>query len=325
MADPTNKQRALLEKLLASPFTLDRIVPYLQRCSHIETARFFLRHLARSDLNPLKSSPANIDYFLVEKTFEGLAKERKGDAVYFTILEALHHHRRPIGDIARQLLGLLRGLSRLKEHASTIQHLMNSSVSVSPDMLAAELSRISRSDAALAFAILRDQQMSSRGRALLACCEDLMVALVDNPGLHPDDLFTLVKRDRQLLSRSPPARVRLVNRMASGFAHAAHLNPRVAFRYVYGCYAFLKRTSSPLTANISRALTHAAITRPLLEGQWVSTMKLRFVLGVVRQLEGGKVADDLDEIVFGWRGAIVSTPEYRQRAQRMAREATDGG
>ena len=110
-------------------------------------------------------------------------------------------------------------------------------------------------------------------------------------------------------------RVRLLNRMAYAFARSPH-HPRVSFRQVYKCYLALKTDGLPVTSEMTKALTYAGIVRYLKMGVWVSTARYNKIWSLVRDVEGQKVADRLDDLVFFWRGKVLDQNMYRKRKER---------
>ena len=110
-------------------------------------------------------------------------------------------------------------------------------------------------------------------------------------------------------------RVQLLNRMAYAFARSSH-HPRVSFRQVYKCYIAFKRDSLSVTPAMTKALTYAGVVRYLKLGAWVSTARYNKIWSLVREVEGQKVADRLDDLVFFWRGKVLDQNMYRKRKER---------
>lgn len=110
--------------------------------------------------------------------------------------------------------------------------------------------------------------------------------------------------------------IELLNRMALAYAHASHIYPRVALRQVYHCYQLLIRRHgrSSLGVDISRAFTVAGVIRPLQESQWVGIVKLKFILKIVREIEGKQVALRVDELIYMWRDELI-----RKRAEEASK------
>ncbi|KAK4941283.1 hypothetical protein LTR28_008939, partial [Elasticomyces elasticus] len=138
-----------------------------------------------------------------------------------------------------------------------------------------------------------------------------------------EDIFALLERpeytnrlDPTIRAQDPNPlshqRVNLVHLIAYKFANSPHIRPRVALRRVYECYRYLQDRRAPMFSLLSRAFVRAGVIRPLEEGRWVSTIWFRWALRFVRDLEGESVAEDLDRLVYVWRGRVLE--EQRQRA-----------
>ncbi|KAK4990058.1 hypothetical protein LTR50_002834 [Elasticomyces elasticus] len=157
----------------------------------------------------------------------------------------------------------------------------------------------------------------------LSHCPDLPLALIEQTPIAGEDIFALLNRpeymnrlDPTLRAQDPNPlshqRVNLVHLIAYKFANSPHIRSRVALRRVYECYRYLHDRRAPMFSLLSRAFVRAGVIRPLEEGRWVSTIWFRWALRFVRDLEGESVADDLDKLVYVWRGRVLE--EQRQKA-----------
>lgn len=95
------------------------------------------------------------------------------------------------------------------------------------------------------------------------------------------------------------------------------LRNRQVFRNVYRAYRYLVTRQSPVRPLMARALVRAAIIRPLEQYEWVNTARVKFILNIVRRLEGEEVADQLDTKIYLWRGKVhrflMSRESYLRR------------
>ncbi|TID14336.1 fungal specific transcription factor domain containing protein [Venturia nashicola] len=82
------------------------------------------------------------------------------------------------------------------------------------------------------------------------------------------------------------------------------LRNRQVFRNVYRAYRYLVTRQSPIRPLMARALVRAAIIRPLDQNEWVNTARVKFILEIVRRVEGKEVADELDKKIYLWRGKV---------------------
>ncbi|GAB7363362.1 hypothetical protein MBLNU230_g3642t1 [Neophaeotheca triangularis] len=156
----------------------------------------------------------------------------------------------------------------------------------------------------------------------------LALAHSNPPVSTPDTIFRLLERRSPMDTLAPefrsPARliystshINTVHDLATAFAANPSHNTRTAFRRVWECYRWLRDRLAPLDSRLSRAMVQAGLTRPLSERHWVGTVKARYILGIVRELEGDEVAGDLDRLVYHLRARMaaeagetgVQTPE----------------
>nr|POF15311.1 hypothetical protein CFP56_42200 [Quercus suber] len=90
----------------------------------------------------------------------------------------------------------------------------------------------------------------------------------------------------------------LVHLLAHHWAHGPQSTCRVAYRRVWACYRYLQDRGAPLTDTMSRSMVHAGALRFLLEGRRIPTEQFRYILTLVRKLEGVDVAEELDRAMW---------------------------
>ena len=154
-------------------------------------------------------------------------------------------------------------------------------------------------------------------------CPELVEELIKNSQLHPNAVWTYIKPrcNRQAaisddLRTWRKRRAEMYERTALGFARKVQLTPRMRFRHVHKCYVqWKKERLGPVSTAISLALTWSGIIAPLQRMEWPSTTKIRWILSVVRAVEGATSADDIDRIVYKWRGDIIKHSKARTRRQ----------
>lgn len=159
---------------------------------------------------------------------------------------------------------------------------------------------------------------------------ELAELIISRPNLHSETALRLRHRRQRYLGRTKEftqdfwavraLRINALNRMALAYAKAPHLRPIWAARKVHDCYHTLRTEHLPVQADITRAMVHAGVVRFLQEGQWVSTVRFLRILKIVRAVEGERVADELDRMVFEWRNKVLQRGrERRDRARRVGR------
>ncbi|KAL8736576.1 MAG: hypothetical protein Q9181_002367 [Wetmoreana brouardii] len=124
-------------------------------------------------------------------------------------------------------------------------------------------------------------------------------------------------------------RTHLLERMASAYAQARHLQPSVAFQYVYDCWTLHKRdVLGPVGPDLVRALVHSGLVRPLQAGQTMSYARLEWILRQVAEVEGEKTMRRLGQTVWQWRedintrsqsGLEAETEDIQMEQERVTR------
>lgn len=153
----------------------------------------------------------------------------------------------------------------------------------------------------------------------------LAEAMVANPKLCTHAALYYRHRRQKWLNQGKPSdkypqylvhlRAQLLNSMAYAYSHSPH-PPSISFRKVYKCYLALQTDQLPVTAEFTKALTFAGVVRYLKQGAWVSTERYNKIWSLVKEVEGQKVADRLDDLVFFWRGKVLDQNMYRKRKER---------
>ena len=222
-------------------------------------------------------------------------------------------------DIVSRLLSLLRILDKPNIIAEIIRFSRTWNIHINAQVICDEITEHLKKTPSTALNLFRMYPWLP-----LEACPGLAAYIVSTPILDHDYVFRLwSSRTANAVSfyessgRLPEARRQLFQTIALAFADAAYLIPRQAFRKVHRCYLiFRKERLGPLTPEMSRALTIAGVTRQLQVCQWVSTMKLKWILSHVRETEGDEVADNMDEIVYRWRGDVIRTNNTRMYRER---------
>lgn len=298
---------------------------YLRELSDRERCRFILRHWILEDSGKQNVGKAPTAASNILACFEGLNQAEHGTAPYGHMLRALRHHTKSFDIILPRLFSLLFSLGGTQMTVNVIRRMQRYGLPIDARTMSFVIRGYCEKQPASALSLFESHTGLS-----LEKCPELAESLIADPETGPDTVFRhlgLARHTKAVLNEESAyqdgrvfskARVRLIHRMALAFANAAHLQPRIALRYVYRCYTILNRGGGRLfDPQLSRALTVAGIIRPLKAGQWVSTMKLRWILALVKDIEGEETARELDETVYEWRGQVVrdiQAEQWRRRA-----------
>jgi hypothetical protein len=226
-------------------------------------------------------------------------------------------YRNLMGDIFRFVhenhgpAGLLNMCELLRE-----KHVPFYSTSVSK-----VLDDISSTDPTLAYILYKCHNI------WISRCPELLFALIKE-GVHSHEIFRMLK-DREESNTTPLAqrthplnatstlRNTMVHMVADTISRYPHRGVRAAFRDVSACYRYLQDRHAPINPVMGRALVRAGITQFLQDKRWASTERFKWILGIVRDLEGDKVADELDTVMFRWRERVKV---FMREQRRILRE-----
>lgn len=197
---------------------------------------------------------------------------------------------------------------------------LDSRVVISPQAVEAILKRtnIINDNPKLAFAIWRLRKV------WISRCPELIISMIRSTTIHSDRIFTMLNLKepansvpyRQRSFGTNPldqGRIDLIHHMALCFAERTCKTSRVTFRDVHLCYLYLRHRSVELQPSMSRALVLSGAIRPLLERRYVNAERCRWILALVRKLEGREVAEELDRMIYRWRAKIRH--ELHQRGE----------
>ncbi|WPH04130.1 Hypothetical protein R9X50_00701500 [Acrodontium crateriforme] len=141
---------------------------------------------------------------------------------------------------------------------------------------------------------------------------ELPLKLIDFGKGQPSNIFPLLHR-RRIGHPLPDQHIEIVHLVAYKWAHAKNLTNRQAFTRVWECYRFLQDRQIPARPLMSRAIVQAGVTRYLMSGQRVPIEQAKYVCTIVKQCEGPKAAQALDQILWRiWNGDLTG---YRGHSQ----------
>lgn len=112
-----------------------------------------------------------------------------------------------------------------------------------------------------------------------------------------EDIEHIENRARRKLALLP-AHIDMAHAVAYAYAKQPTVTPRVALRRVWEVYRFLQDRGAPLTPVMSRALVRAGLLRYMQEGQNAPAELVKYIVGIVRDIEGEEVAKRVDAMVW---------------------------
>ena len=301
---------------------LNIVSEYVTRMDHRSICIFVLKHWYTPTLLLRTSTDCSSTLTSLLSKFEEINRENPHQKSFVNLLNAIESFKYPLPlDFQKRLLGLLRALNM----SGTVTDLIISPETEPKFHLTVIIDQIryhlANGQKRIAYNIFQGSKALS-----LEHVPELADIIIENPNLRPCTAFCYHQDRSRRFSlwitaangRIPRtiSRVAMLNRIALSYAKAEHLSPRQAFKWVYKCYIACKKEKLPILPDMTKALVYAGCGRYLKQRRWVATRQFTWVLDRVREVEGDEVADQLDELVWGWRGKVLS---YR-RAQKARQE-----
>ncbi|KAI9832851.1 MAG: hypothetical protein M1826_001017 [Phylliscum demangeonii] len=321
-----------IEEALAIPWREERVAPYLATLGRKELGAFLVKYGISTYANLGRTELARFQADFMEAT---QLRPSTGDSL-FNIIVALVRGNQDYARTLRRLSAILLRMRRPWDARELYRRLFKAGYSVAPSMIRALLHGMCQTNTKFAVRLFRDQQWLGPGLAL-ADCRRFLRALIHDRSLNPSTAFLLLEKrathpipgflatsgchlpdwlKRLYPTANVPFQVtrNLLHLMVRHFARATHLAPRVAFRHVCCCFVLLRAYGHPANSDVTRAMVHTGITRPLEHGDVVGVSKVAYILHHVRSAEGGPVAHRLQEIIRVWQ-------ELGRRKRKLAATA----
>ena len=303
-----NTPRRRIERILANE-KLEIIAPYLQHLGEIDIVDFILQQWLEQKA-----------YFAALKQVHHPTNEvdqMKDSESPFVIMLRVIKHRSVISD--EKLKRLFRLLQALKMSNTIVDIILRSNeigINIGENTILHTIRTHMKVNPEMAQRIFCAYPGSTLER-----CPEFAETLIAKPQIHPGiPYYYYISRrpgPEAATCREPLLAIRhraeLLRRMAVAYSGALHLSPRTAFDKVYACYkCHVGEGLGPISREMVLAFTHAGIIRPLQRGTWVSTVKLRWILALTRRVESPEIADEVDALVYQWRGAVIRKIQKRQ-------------
>ncbi len=204
-----------------------------------------------------------------------------------------------------------------------VRKLRNRRVFIYPEVLAPLLQEFCLEDPITAW------RLFLRVPALrLSYCSKLPIALARGALTYPEKILKLLERrdgwTEAQQAQGAEFQIHLLHALALEFAYQQKHSAQLAFKNVYRCYMELRSRKAQLRPLLSRAIVHAGVTRCMLSGHWLSTIKFRWIVKIVRQIEGDQVANELDALAWDWRQVHTARQLKLVNEQRARKKCYTG-
>jgi hypothetical protein len=326
-ARPSPEWKAI-ENVLAVPWSFPRVVPYLRKLETEKLASGFLfEYWACLHMRHKTGGDALLDFEVdsISTLFSRYQLQRDDNLAYFNLVDVFRREcPAQLSNVLKGVIGVLHGLGKRYEIYVICRLLLRSGTPIRPYIFGNALHWVAEYDGQLALRLFRMYSARRPTAFRLEACGRLVRMLIRDPKVSPVEVIDMLlgrselhfitrrsggqRRRWQIFSRQPrpsfrgpiAPRLRLIHYMALEFAHAPHLSWRAAFRAVHRCYLLVAYYRQRIGTHITRAMTHAGIILPLRLGEGISKVRLRFILRLVRMVEGREVATRVHTIVVKW-------------------------
>ncbi|RDW78135.1 hypothetical protein BP5796_05987 [Coleophoma crateriformis] len=228
-------------------------------------------------------------------------------------------------------------LIRLGKHGQvvpTLKRLLLHGTFLHPLSAAATINKLAACDIPLAWTFYRTFQQHAhwvprptyprtkweqQRDSILDGCAPLVIGMVNNSSLNLKIILKALgvgtmKSGRsverqELVHPLQPQKVKLLRKLALAIAHCERRNPRVLIRNIQHINEYLRHHDVSPHPSITRAFTHACITKNILHKSWIGTERARWVLSKVKTVEGAAVADALATTVSCWQQQMLAENE----------------
>lgn len=104
---------------------------------------------------------------------------------------------------------------------------------------------------------------------------------------------------------SSSQRTALIHQLAHHYSLVTTRSHRETWRSIYYLYVFLETQSLPIGPLFTKAVVRSSIIRPLIEHRFVSARRLIWVCNLVARVEGERVAKQVENNYWKWRGDLI--------------------
>ena len=227
------------------------------------------------------------------------------------LLLAIDKHREMCFTRTGDLFHLLRKIGRHREIYTILCRMKDLDMKIPTTMLGAAVEKMSSHDAKRALKMWNLPFKMKLGYPLRPdYIPQFVLSMIDDPEIPSETIWNLLNIPMYNRRRSyqphcseplPEEMIDLMHKMASAFARSEARTARVAFRNICQCLQHLRLHGAPISPGLTRAVSHAGITRSIMKGMVVGQERLRYTLCLIAEVEGEGVAKEVDETVYKWR------------------------
>ena len=301
--------REIEHMLIGTP--LEVVAPYLRHLNATGKLDFLLQQWSKTRKKQTHTTKRRRPRHVLHQ----ISHSDESMSLFIPMLQVLHQGCTKADDKIKQLFRLLQ----LVGMSQTIVDIIVSSKKVRIDIGEAVILHAIRTHMRV-FPEMAQRIFCAYPTLALERCPDFAETLIKNPKIQPGIPFHYYvsrRPDPKTADGRGPlkdvrARAKLLEQMAVAYSGAVHLSPRRAYDWVYKCYTrHMSESLGSISREVVLAFTRAGIMRPLQQRRWVKAVKLRWILSLMRSVESPDVADEVDSMVYQWRGVVIRLIKQR--------------
>ena len=286
-------------EILLSTQEPEVVVPYLQQLDDHSKAIFMLRYW----VGPRTQSGRSRARYLFDGFYSAKKKHSPWVSMFQAVREYAQENPKPSNTNVQKVFKVLQMLRQSEDIVEVIKQARKLHAVIDESDVVYTIKEHLREQPRMAALMFHFYP-----RLRLHKCPELAERMILHPRSDPRMVVNYMqsRQTRVPVHREEFRQLRkqLLDKMALAYSTGSHLTTRMAVRNVHKCYVqYARERLRDPSRVMARALTRAMLIRRLQAGKWVSTMAVRWVLPVIRSTEGNDVANEVDRVVYKWRGA----------------------
>ena len=270
------------------------------KCSHLVLSHWISRGKVKKATSVRNTFEASSFYTRSQVSASGLSFAR--------LLLALDKHREMCLRRMKDLFDLLHRVGRFRQVSFILSRLEELGLKITVPLLASSVEKMSAYDRKRALDMYHFPFHLRIGYPLRPdFIPDFIISLVNDPQIPPGAIWKLLKIpiyeggpsfQPHFARPLPQTMINLVHEMAIAFADSDARPPRVALRNILQRLHHLRIHRAPISPELTRAISHVAITRSIIEKRLVGQERLRYAVSLIAEVREHLVADDVAKTVF---------------------------
>jgi len=250
---------------------------------------------------------------------------------FASLLFAVDKYLQKLWERTRDVFQLLDELGKFRQVHDLLVRMESLGMKLPSVILRVAIRVISKYDNGLAIETYRLHRLmcDKYGPIKMWFLRIFVTTLIRDPRIRPAQIWALLnipKYEKTPASQRNVYRacltqpeIKMINDMAMEFALCQFRTKRVVFRAISNCLYHLRLHKADVSPDIAKAFVHIGITREVQGGQYVGQERLNYIISQIEEIEGEKVAGQVDRIVSDWRSFMTRESAMRESVRKRRR------